>query len=160
VSEGTVLDCHDLKTALATLESLLDIVVEELSEALVSHDESRFDGTEDPFKRMPNDVANALGANLELAHPAGAYYFHGTRVVDPDSFVRRGILPLGQMVDSIWSTLGDLVRDVCPATEWDEFRRSVERDGAGRLSGQSCWALDTGARPIPPSAIVEVEVRS
>jgi hypothetical protein len=93
-------------------------------------------------------MADAVGANLELVRPAGAYYFHGTRVIDPDDFARRGILPLDQVLESIWSTLSGLVLDFCSPDEWDEFRRSVEHEGAGGHSGD-LYRHKTAEAPEP-----------
>jgi hypothetical protein len=152
VPHEVILDCHDLDTALKCLAGLLETSVEELGAAVSGHDESRFDGTEDPFVRMPNDVAEVVGANLEAIQLAGAYYFHGTRVVDPSAFKDRGILPLGALVESIWSTLGELVQDVCTRTEWADFRRSVEVGDAGGWCGSLYRMKSRGAMHHGPFA--------
>jgi hypothetical protein len=100
------LDCQDLATALVSLAALLDSSVQALTEALVTYDESRFDGTQDPERQMPREVLANLGRDIKSVRPAGACYFHGTRAIDPQAFLREGLLPLNQVLDRIWAVLG------------------------------------------------------
>jgi hypothetical protein len=48
----------------------------------------------------------------------GAYYFHGTRVTRPDSFLRDGILPLVAILDRIWNELYELCSDQVTPEQW------------------------------------------
>ncbi|WP_322769053.1 hypothetical protein [Frankia sp. Cr1] len=74
---------------------------------------------------------SSIGVDIESVRFDGSYYFHGTRTVDPESFFRDGILPLGQMVDRLWSTLYDLVRNEVTEPEWRNFRAELERGAGG-----------------------------
>lgn len=126
------LDCYDLETALASLGELLSVEVNELRAALFAYDHSRFSNySEDPYRRMPRELLETLGRDVNALTVDGAFYFHGTRSLDPDDFYRHGVLPLDQMVERIWSTLYELVRDGCTEDEWADFRRAVESDAGG-----------------------------
>jgi hypothetical protein len=72
--------------------------------------------------------------DIDTLRLEGAFYFHGTRALDPGNFAARGLLPLGQFVDEIWAMLYQLVRAECSEGEWAAFRRAVE-SGAGGHDG-------------------------
>jgi hypothetical protein len=122
------LDCHSTESALVSLSSGLGLDPEVVAETLAACDEDRSNGSDrNPQHQLPEDVLASLGVAIENAGFGGAYAFHGSRVVDPDSFRRRGILPRRMLVDEVWTTLGDLA-DAEPG-EWADFRRSMETDG-------------------------------
>jgi hypothetical protein len=126
------LDCYDVETALASLAEALAVDVEELRAALLAYDEPRFtDYWDDPYARLPRELLEGLGRDAETVSFDSTFYFHGTRVIDPKGFSREGILPLGDMIDRLWATLFDLVRDSRTAKDWAAFRSGVERDAGG-----------------------------
>jgi hypothetical protein len=123
------LDCHDVDTALRTLASAIGVTVGDLSETLLGYDDSRFsDTSEAPYERMPREVLSELGTDASLIQLEDVYYFHGTRVVDPNEFLRRGILPFPEIIEQIWRTLYELLRRTHEFNldQWNDFRRSVE----------------------------------
>jgi hypothetical protein len=141
------LDCHDLGSALASLAAAIGTAPAQLERALRDHNEARFEeASEDPWHLMPREVLERFGVDVETVAGRinGAYYFHGTRAVEPDSFLRRGILPLDQMVDEVWPTLRALAGGDVSDEEWAAFRNSVGSDAGGH-SG-SLYRLKTGGR--------------
>jgi hypothetical protein len=132
------LDCHDVASTFASFASALGIRLGELEDALREYDEARFsDYSEDPQERMPREVVEEFGSDAEqlAGRFEGIYLFHGTRVVDPETFRHQGILPLPDMVEPIWRMLYELVREECSPEEWAAFRRSVEVEGTGGHDG-------------------------
>jgi hypothetical protein len=61
-------------------------------------------------------------------------YFHATRVLPTRAAFSSGLVPLGTIVDDIWSDLYSFVRAECSPAEWDRFRRSVETDHPAPLA--------------------------
>jgi hypothetical protein len=140
------LDCHDLDRVLVSVAAAIGTDPTKLERTLREHDESRFEeAPEDPWQLMPREVLGAFGADADTlaARFEGAYYFHGTRAIDPEAFGRRGIQPLDQIVDGLWATLRELAGDVADA-EWDALRRSVEADACGHDG--YLYRLKTGGR--------------
>jgi hypothetical protein len=141
------LDCHDYDAALASLAEAIGTMSSKLATALGEYDESRLENSaEDPWEVMPREVLERFRVGVEAvaARFDGAYYFHGTRAVDPEAFRRRGILPLDQMVEELWATLRKLAGDEISNEEWDSVRGSVEA-GAGGHDGH-LYRLKTGGR--------------
>jgi len=139
------LDCQDDQTALASLAEALAVDVEELRASVLAYDESRFaDSSEDPYVRLPRELLEGLGRDAETISLDSAFYFHGTRVPDPDSFYRDGILPLDDVIGRVWAALFELVRDERSTEDWAEFRGEVERDAGGHDG--FLYRLKTGDR--------------
>jgi hypothetical protein len=139
------LDCQDVETALASLADELAVGIDELRASLLAYDESRFaDSSQDPYVRLPRELLEDLSRDVETVSFDCAYYFHGTRAIDSDSFYRDGILPLDSMIDRLWAELFELVRDERTAEEWEAFRSDVMRDAGGHDG--FLYRLKTGDR--------------
>jgi hypothetical protein len=131
------LDCYDLEAGLASLASGIGVNREALVQELNDYDEARFiNCSEDPEAQMPREVLQRLGAELATTRFEGVYLFHGTRVFDPDGFQRRGLLPLDLMLDEVWEMLYGLAQDEFSREQWQEFKRSIEEEGAGGHDGE------------------------
>lgn len=78
--------------------------------------------------------------------PEQIYWFHGTRVIRPDS-LRDGIYPLNQQIEQIWQDLFKLAQCWASENQWQAFRQAVETTDAGegsvryrnRMSHQADW---------------------
>lgn len=128
----TVLDCHDLSTTMASLAGLIDQPAAEIRRRMLDYDHEFPAATsEDPFRRMPRELLHGLGVDIADVEVRNACFFHGSRVVDPTVFSREGILPLNEVLERIWSSLFELVRERIDPGDWAAFRRSVEGDGGG-----------------------------
>jgi hypothetical protein len=115
------------------LSGAAGVHVADLLAALRSFDDAAFDEGphEDPFALMPRRVFASLGRSIRDLRFVRGHFFHGSRVVDPDVFFRRGILPLARIIDEIWDVLYRLVETDCPKDKWDSFRRDMESQGCG-----------------------------
>jgi hypothetical protein len=130
VTQMNWLDCSDLDTALSSVADIVGVNALELRRAIVTYDESRFnDYSEDPYVRMPREVLADLGRDLDSASIDGAYFFHGTRLIDLQGVRQAGLFPLDQMVERIWSMLFELVNDVCGESDWERVRADLEAHG-------------------------------
>jgi hypothetical protein len=98
-----------------------------LERVLCEYDDGASDSSEAPEVRTQRGVLEQLGTtdSRVAERLAGAFYFHATRVLDQDSFRRRGIRPLGDMMEDIWATLRLLVPEF-DHQEWSSFRARVE----------------------------------
>lgn len=128
------LDCRDLDSTLRSLAALAGIegggaVV---AEALQAYDETRLQSHDEaPDRRLVPEIFEQLGADPNALALRGVHCFHVTRAADPSSLWTRGILPLDQMIESLWSQLYGVVADERSPDEWRAFRESVEAGGGG-----------------------------
>jgi hypothetical protein len=135
---GLLLDGTDLDSALRSLGAAARMESADLASAIDAYDDADFEPSaeESPAHRIPRQIFARVGVDVGALDFDTARYFHGTRVRDPTGFLTRGILPLGPMVDELWSMLYELVRDERTESEWNEFRKWVMTDGrehAGHL---------------------------
>lgn len=153
----TRLDCHDLRTAVASIAAAVDRRTEDVSAALLNYDEKRFsDSSEDPWHRMPRELLANLAVDAEI-RVESACFFHGSRVPDPAVFWREGILPLDRVLERIWTTLFELVGDTIAAEEWAGFRRSIE-SVAGDDNGWMYRLKTDGPMQYGPQALLVRDV--
>jgi hypothetical protein len=110
--------------------------VTELERALLDYNEERWASrSEDPHVRTPREVLEQLGTDVESVSErlAGAYCFHGTRVLDPQVFFQRGVAPRAEMLTEIWATLRELNSEIsrpglgCVSDEGGNGRRGRGR---------------------------------
>jgi hypothetical protein len=152
------LDCQNVDTALASFAAACRRPVAAVRDAILSHEITESDpqlleaaGPRDVFRLL--DVTSP-----DLAYE-GVYYFHGTRVFDPAGFHNEGILPLGQVIDKLWTLLHTLVADTVTHAEWPHLRAGIEA-GAGGSSGH-LYRLKTGSSRLGgPYALLAREQHS
>lgn len=75
---------------------------------------------------MPRRVLERFSSDVDRLQFDGTCYFHASRVLDPVSFRRRGILPFPAVIDEIWETLRELA-EMTPS-EWAPLRDEFESD--------------------------------
>lgn len=122
------INCYDFDTAADSVATAMGLAPALLIGALQEHDESQLlNLVEDPFQKMPKDVLSNFGLNLEavLAEIQGATYFHATRVAEPDVFATKGILPLGEALESIQTQLKDLAGPSISTSKWNQIWLSL-----------------------------------
>ena len=77
-------------------------------------------------------LGNRFGISRdELPAPPLTDWFHATRAA-PSTTFEDGILPRSEIVDRIWSFLGDLALCWSTADEWLAFRNRMRGEGANR----------------------------
>ena len=122
------LDCETVETAVQSMEQILEIgrcTLIDLFQDLDIEGYRRKTGRSDlpPDGVVDEAVRRRIGSTARVE---GVCWFHVTRVRSEEDF-DRGLLPLGQQIDSIWSFLHDLVRDRVSEEEWAEFRHRLDR---------------------------------
>ena len=110
---------------LEVLRCALLIYEEEKSPALLQR--------EDDFTRA---ALAPLGVDVSGAFFSGVHWFHGARTLDRDRYRRDGLLPLPAMLDSLWDSLFELVREDVTRHDWNCLRSTIEGGGGGT------WAAD------------------
>lgn len=130
-----LLDCGDVHSTAASLSAALGVSSRSLVRAIKSYDGPRLESglLESPFEMMPRQLLGEFGASMETTLRAfvGASYFHGTRSPNPRAFAVDGILPLGSVLDAIWSHLRGLAGRDISDTDWAAFRRALGIDAGG-----------------------------
>jgi len=53
------------------------------------------------------------------------YWFHATRTFDEKNF-NKGILPLGKIIDDIWGSLYELIKNNFSKVKWAQFRKKLD----------------------------------
>jgi hypothetical protein len=138
------LDCHGIDSATGSFEAAAEIPADELIDVLLEYDEDGFDDRSvSPHELLPREVLRAFKTDAAAVSRAfdRMYCFHGTRVVDTESFRERGLLPLGAVVEEIWTTLRELAPE-CADDRWAAYRGSVESGGG---QGGAHYSFKTGA---------------
>ena len=143
-----ILDCNSFDSTVVSLGAIFGLSRETILDTVAGFDCDRFS------QDYPNDHRNLKEILPDLlSKPGGSpnvpeqiNWFHGTRVLLPDS-LRKGIYPLNEQIDQIWQDLFGLARRWVTEDEWNSFRIAVEaRDGDDgsvnhrhRLGHQADW---------------------
>ncbi|MEV4845100.1 hypothetical protein AB0K20_18030 [Micromonospora matsumotoense] len=134
----TILDCDTFDTALTSLASAIGVPAPALLQVLRGHDS----GLRTGYDRVEHDapmLLHSFGVELRDLRFDGAYYFHGSRVMQPTSFLRDGILPLDAMLDQIWASLYKLCAAEISPQQWLTLRRRLE-EGPLEPNDNQHWA--------------------
>jgi hypothetical protein len=84
----------------------------------------------DPRHELPRLVAERLGLGAITGFEQ-VRYFHGTRTLDPESYRRRGLLPLPEVLEDIWDGLGEVAADLLSTSDLGQLREFIEAGGGG-----------------------------
>lgn len=134
-----MLDCETPATTLFSLASAAGCSTDLIRDAVYSYRELDFADTHDEmWVTVPRDLLARARVDITDVQFGGAYYFHGTRVLDPTTFVEHGIRPLGAAIDAIWLDLHQLCADRVTDNEWKAIRRDVEGGAAG-CNSHAAW---------------------
>jgi hypothetical protein len=121
INAGT-LCCSSLESASAGLAGVFETTPNLLWEAMPSSVEVALRDEWDPIRALGPALAQELGVDPVL--PATIHYFHGTRAFDLTEFVRSGLRPLPEMLDALWSHIGDLAPEL-PHGDLEQVRRAL-----------------------------------
>jgi hypothetical protein len=97
---------------MAAVAGLYDVSPGELARKVLLAAREARDDPEDPIRALPGAVSRAL--DRTPATPTHIRFFHGTRTSKPQRFMRTGLRPLGQVLDSLWPEVGALVPELSP----------------------------------------------
>lgn len=120
-----ILDCQTRETALDSLSAIIGVTPDRLTQGLAGIYYDRW--SEDPPTVLWQEI---VGGERTCD---GIYWFHLSRVLDPESFRQRGILPLNEMVEPIWLMLAELAGD--SISEEDKRQLDISLIGCGH----SAW---------------------
>lgn len=128
------LDCQNLDSALLSFATACRRPVAAVTEAVLSYAGDWTEYEPQLVAAGPREVFQLLDVAEEDVTFEGACYFHGTRVFGSARFDEQGILPLGQVIDRLWTSLYTLVADKVTDADWRRLRADIEA-GAGGHSG-------------------------
>lgn len=115
-----ILDCHSFDTALSSLAAIADVE----PQALIAN--LRDFNTDDWPDHPPDYLWERFVGGPKSFD--GVHWFHFTRTLVPESFQQQGILPLGEMVEPLWSMIFELIGDRQSPAEKAAFRERVASD--------------------------------
>jgi hypothetical protein len=107
---SSFLRCRDLEDASASVAALYGVASAELEQVLALAVRQAQEDPDDPIGSLPSTLATVL--QKSLAEPDRIHYFHGTRAREPERFLREGLRPLTQILDSLWQEIGELVPEI------------------------------------------------
>lgn len=121
-----VLDCESIDSAVASVCEVFSCQAAELFEVLDGIDlDAIYEGPNRPVVDVPDflfaEVSDALG---EPQLPSQICWFHFTRTAPGNRFA-RGILPLGEVLETVWQSL----IDQAPSVVEQDNLRCLMRDG-------------------------------
>jgi hypothetical protein len=117
-----ILNCESAASIYESIESAFDVEASLLNASFstIAGNYSHYDSASD------DDLLSSLGDRVITRKPFDAtYWFHLTRTKRSNHF-EEGILPLGEVVDSVWEMLFELLNNSFPREEWLKFREGVE----------------------------------
>jgi hypothetical protein len=135
-----ILDCSTAETAASSLATCASVPVTRLVEALRAVADEEIWDTEDPNRAMKGLVEQHLGGT-RFGSFTTVRYFHGTRTIDPEHIRREGLLPLGQVIDRIWTTLRHVADGALDERGWQALRAMMEAGSVGHFA--DLYALKT-----------------
>jgi hypothetical protein len=130
---SSVLNCRSFDSTLDSLEVILGLPQEIIRNAISAFDCNQFS------KEHPHDYRKLGEILLDLLVQRGGaiqppkqiHWFHGTRVLRPES-LGSGLNPLSEQMETIWRDLFELGRRWVGQDQWNVFRREVEMNGMVR----------------------------
>lgn len=131
-----ILDCSSRTSTQLSLGKILDTPSTHLLEKLLSFDLDQFCPEHQSDDRKPGVILLEEVFNVD-AHaniPESISWFHGTRVLNPESFLTNGIRTLSNQLDQIWIDLFSIVVHSINQQEWKAFRKDVETTQPGHYA--------------------------
>ena len=130
-----IIDCHTFDTTLASIAAVAEMEPRTLAAALEAFDTDDWEAPT-PGHFLWDTIVRRPPRPID-----GVYWFHLSRVMEPASFRRHGILPLDQMLESVWAMIFDLIGNEQSDREKRDFRSHLE---SGR--GNYAWGYDLKTR--------------
>lgn len=123
-----ILDCSSLQSTQRSLEKIIEIPSTGMLEALSHFDLDQFCVEHQSDDRKPGAILLEEVFNVDAGTkiPESISWFHGTRVINPESFRVNGVRPLSNQLDQIWIDLFSIVDHSINQQEWETFRSAVE----------------------------------
>lgn len=131
-----VLDCESVATTYNSIANLfgtdrksLEIVFENLDVEKLYIDNPRYPEPPDDY------VFSLLRKNFtfDISILDKICWFHLTRVSQPETFYNKGILPLSDVINDIWTFLYTLIDHKISLLEWKQFRENLSNNHSSQL---------------------------
>jgi hypothetical protein len=120
-----VLDCSSVESAWTSLSRILGVSRSTLDDRLEAHRQSHGKDT----LILGRELLGRFEVVNEHARPCAPFatrYFHATRTLaSEDAFRSVGLLPLHEIIDTIWSQLFALLDGRVSEVEWRHFRSRI-----------------------------------
>ena len=128
------LDCESLESTYASIETILEITQDKIKKVFKELDfDSYQNGSLNPNCDPEKEIYYHLKEHTRTEPIIDkVYWFHLTRTVKTNNF-GGGILPLGQVVNSIWDFLFTLVKDEITLNEWKKIQGNLENGRSAKL---------------------------
>lgn len=131
-----MLDCESPATTLLSLASATGTDPQIIRDALLSYREEDLDNLEeDTSIALPRNLLHRAGIDIDSVQFNGVYFFHGTRVTNPATFLISGIQPLAVVIDAIWRDLHRVAASHLTHAEWKDLRRTLEQSSKSHAAG-------------------------
>ena len=126
------LDCESIETIYRSIHDILGITRLELEQIYKEVDLDRYYSENSNFLVDPEELLLSLIVGKDVSVPSydRVCWFHLTRIHNESTF-DAGILPLNEVIESIWNFLYSLIKDNFTINEWQSFRTNM---------GPSDWA--------------------
>ncbi|MBI2811611.1 MAG: hypothetical protein HYX67_12410, partial [Candidatus Melainabacteria bacterium] len=125
---STVLDCSSIDSTISSLDTILGMNGEVIREVVNSFDCDAYSKLHPHDHRRLKEILPALLSDQGaiMHNPDVVCWFHGTRVLNPDTIRTLGLLSLHQRIEQIWEDLFQLAQTWVNREEWQRFRTLVE----------------------------------
>lgn len=144
----SVLNCKTFDLTLHSIETLVGLSRKIILETIKGFDCNQFSQEHADDSRKLKEILPELlsqrGATIQV--PDQIYWFHGTRVLQPDS-LRAGLYPLDRQIDRIWDDLFGLAQRWVSQDQWNAFRGKVETTNS-RVSHRLKFKEDQGPHAV------------
>lgn len=124
----SILDCQSVESTICSLAALIGLEGQTIREVIASFDCSTYSAIHPYDHRHLREILPQVlckrGAQVQT--PDIACWFHGTRVLNPDTIRTLGVLSLHQRIEQIWEDLFSLAQHWVNRDEWQRFRATVE----------------------------------
>ena len=124
----TSLDCSNIESSVLSLETILALDSQVIRDIIDSFNYEAYSIAHPQDYRhlsyILTDLDRSRGAST--ANPDIVYWFHGTRVLYPNTIWKSGLRSLHEQIDQIWDDLFELAKHWVSQDEWRNFRLTVE----------------------------------
>lgn len=124
----TVLDCSNIESTISSLETILGLNGEVIREVVNFFDCDAYSTAHPHDDRHLRYILPELlrDRGASTSNPDVVCWFHGTRVLNPDTIRTFGLLSLNQRIEQIWEDLFRLAQTWVSRETWQTFRSQVE----------------------------------
>lgn len=152
----TVLDCSNIESTLSSLEAILGLNGQVIREVVNSFNCDAY-STAHPhdhrhLREIFPDLLRERGATERS--PDVVCWFHGTRVLNPDTISTLGLLSLHQRIDQIWEDLFRLAQIWVSQETWQTFRSQVETTDSLESSDRHRQRLSNASDRGPHAVLI------